>query len=351
MRSTPGYCMLSHLGTTNGQIFKWDGLRMDPERVNLVRDHVKLRFDALKRGQPICDDLKVFVKQEPHKIKKLEEGRIRLISAVSLVDSLIDRILFAWMLRRQLDTVGQTPCLVGWSPIRGGWRKIQAIYANSPVNCLDKRAWDWTVKPYLVDMWIEFLTQLPVNPPEWWVEMVKLRMALLFDAPWFRFEDGTRVQQGVRGIMKSGCFLTILLNSLSQSMLHYVANKRCGKDPLYKQPQTMGDDTVQGAIEYLDEYVEKFKELGVNIKEAKVQHWVEFSGFCFDGQTCYPAYWQKHLFNIAHSPRLEEALPSYQILYVNEPVMYKFITRLSREIGPQSSITKLEALDVMNSPL
>lgn len=348
MHSTPGYCVLTTLGSTNGQIFGWDGINFDAERVALVRSHVKYRFNLLRQGVKVADDLKVFVKQEPHKLTKLAQGRLRLISAVSLIDTMIDRILFAWLARKQLQTVGHTPCLVGWSPVKGGWRQIQNRFGNMPVNCLDRSAWDWSVRGYLVDMWKEFLIELPVNPPQWWIDMVKLRMDILFDRPWFKFEDGTRVQQGTKGVMKSGCFLTILLNSLSQSMLHYIVNSRCNKPLTLNQPYSIGDDTVQEAMPWLIDYVHHLEDLGVVVKGAKVQHWVEFAGFCFDGKTCYPAYWQKHLFNLRHTPELRDTLRSYQFLYVNEPVMYKFISKLACEIGPDSVLTRREALEIMN---
>lgn len=338
------------LGSTNGQILGWNGLTYDADRVALVRSHVRLRFDALLHGEMIYDDIKVFVKQEPHKIKKLKDGTVRLISAVSLIDTFIDRILFAWIARAQLNTVGKTPCLVGWSPVRGGWRLMNERFGRKAVNCLDRSAWDWTVQGYLVDMWIIFIENIAVNPPEWWINMMKLRFKILFQEAWFRFEDGTRVKQATKGVMKSGCYLTILLNSLSQSLLHYIANSRCGRPMEEKQPYSIGDDTVQEAMSWLEQYAKEIEKLGVVLKGVKVQHWVEFAGFCFDGKTCYPAYWQKHLFNLAHTQRLGETLQSYQYLYVNEPVMYEFVCRVAREVGPQYVLSRMEALDIMNQP-
>nr|QRW42396.1 MAG: RNA-dependent RNA polymerase [Guadeloupe mosquito virus]QRW42398.1 MAG: RNA-dependent RNA polymerase [Guadeloupe mosquito virus]QRW42400.1 MAG: RNA-dependent RNA polymerase [Guadeloupe mosquito virus]QRW42404.1 MAG: RNA-dependent RNA polymerase [Guadeloupe mosquito virus]QRW42406.1 MAG: RNA-dependent RNA polymerase [Guadeloupe mosquito virus] len=350
MDSTPGYCILTLLGSTNAQIFGWNGICCDPDRVSMVREHVKLRFNELLAGKAVSDCIKVFVKQEPHKMKKIQEGTYRLISAVSLIDTFIDRILFAWIARAQMDSVGETPCLIGWSPVRGGWRKIVNRFGNQAVNCLDRSAWDWTVQGYLVDLWILFLENLPVNPPDWWLKMMKLRFKLLFEEVWFQFEDGTRVKQATRGVMKSGCYLTILLNSLSQSLLHYVVNSRCGKPMTMKQPYSIGDDTVQEAMDWLLDYVRHLEILGITVKGAKVQHWVEFAGFCFDGKTCYPAYWQKHLFNLKYTQNLGETLRSYQYLYVNEPVMYEFVCRVARELGPRFVLPKIEALDIMNQP-
>ncbi len=74
MKSTPGYCVLTYYGSNNAQIFGWDGKDCDPDRVSIVRQHVKIRFDQLLMGNLISDDIKVFVKQEPHKLKKIQDG-------------------------------------------------------------------------------------------------------------------------------------------------------------------------------------------------------------------------------------------------------------------------------------
>lgn len=348
--STPGYCQLKDFGTTNGEILGWDGLNYDVERVDLVRTIVRSRFDRLLAGKLEADDLKVFVKQEAHKLKKLQEGRVRLISAVSLIDTFIDRILFGWLGRRVLDTAGRTPCLVGWSPVRGGWVQLNDRFKNAPVVCIDKEAWDWTVPGYLVDMWEDVLQELAVGAAPWWRELVNRRFTMLFEKPVFQFEDGTRVRQTVRGVMKSGCYLTIILNSLSQSLLHYLTNERLGKPMAKHQPYTIGDDTVQDSFPELREYVETMEKLGPKLKGAKVQHFVEFAGFAFDGKVCWPAYWQKHLFNLAHSKQLGDVLRSYQYLYVHEPVMYKFVVDVAREVDPDSVIPRMVALDIMDMP-
>ena len=47
--------------------------------------------ELVKAG--LCDPIRVFVKNEPHSSKKLEEGRVRLIMSVSIVDQLVERVL------------------------------------------------------------------------------------------------------------------------------------------------------------------------------------------------------------------------------------------------------------------
>lgn len=59
MKSTPGYCSLSALGTTNGEILGWDGLNTNSQRRETVRQAVLLRFNQLLNGEVASDDLKV----------------------------------------------------------------------------------------------------------------------------------------------------------------------------------------------------------------------------------------------------------------------------------------------------
>lgn len=348
MNSTPGCCVLNRLGTTNKEILKWDGLNCDPERVAFVKAAVRQRFDALLSGVKVSDDLNVFVKQEPHKVAKLREGRERLILAVSLIDTFVDRILFGWLGRLVVSTVGRTPCMVGWSPVRGGWRLLNAHYKRKRVTCLDKSAWDWTVTPWMVRAWRDFIRALPVNAPEWWLDMVDARFEQLFEKAVFRFKDGTVVFQSVVGIMKSGCYLTIILNSVGQSLLHYVANSRLGYPLKQDQPHVMGDDTVQPLVLDLLAYVEQIRRLGAVVKEVSAQDFVEFAGFVFTDTGAWPCYWQKHLFSLQYAENLAETVYSYQLLYFHEPVMFAFLNRVALELGPEHVVPYNVARTVMD---
>lgn len=348
MKSTPGNCVLSRFGSVNGEIFKWDGISCDPERVAFVKAAVRSRFDQLMEGSYVADPINVFIKQEPHKRSKLEVGRERLISGVSLVDNLVDRVLFGWLQRQMLRKVGKTPCLVGWSVLRGGWKVLTAFYANKRVLCLDKSCWDWTVPEWMVECWLTFILNLPVGAPNWWEHMVKMRFTMLFDKAIFRFKDGLEVEQQLVGIMKSGCLLTILLNSVGQSLIHYIANRRLGLPMKQGQPHVIGDDSCQSAVPDLGAYVGEIERMGFALKGAKVRNWLEFAGFAFDGWRCWPAYWQKHIFNLQYVESLEEALISYQEMYVHEPVMFRFLQRLASQVNPEIAMSWMEAKAVMD---
>lgn len=338
------------MGPTIKDFLKWDGMNMDQERVEILKTVVRERLVNLCDGNIVADDIQTFIKQEPHKLKKLEEGRLRLISAVSFVDTMVDRILFGWLTRVAYSVPGRTPCMVGWSPVGGGWKLIGNKFAGKTTLCLDKEAWDWTVPGYLVDMWREVIQELAIGAAPWWRDAVNARFKLLFEDAVFQFADGTRVFQAVKGIQKSGCLLTILLNSLGQSLLHYLANIRIGKEPTDNQPLVIGDDTLQLYFDEAPQYIQALKDLGVRIKGGNPQSFVEFAGFAYANGACWPAYYQKHLFNMAHSDSLPEVLASLRVLYIHEPVMSSFIERVTLEIAPNSLVPRMQALRVMDFP-
>lgn len=334
---------MAFYGSVNSECLGWNGLVCDPERLDLFRNLVWLRFSSLLNGVEAADPIKVFIKQEPHKLEKIREGRYRLISAVSLIDTMVDRILFAFLARRMLSSVGKTPCLVGWTPLYGGHRLLAGEFPDE-VICLDKSMWDWTVPAWLVEAWLNFLRNIVYEPAEWWLDMVTMRFRMLFRSATFMFLDGTVCKQPCWGIMKSGCYLTILLNSLGQSLCHYVAAARLSLPIEEIQPWCMGDDTVQHCFPRLEDYLKVLEELGVIPKRAMKQDWVEFAGFAITRDCAWPSYWKKHLYILRHMEETfaVETLVSYQLLYTYEPVMLAVIQRELVRRDPTKIRSQLE---------
>lgn len=302
-----------------------------------------MRFNQLLEGDLVADPINVFVKREPIKSAKEKVGAYRLISGVSLIDCLVDRVIFGWLLRQVLSTVNETPCMVGWSPMRGGWRRIRQIFKDGPVVCLDKSAWDWTVVEWMIYAFEQFILDLPINAPEWWQNMVKARIRLLYRDAVFQFQDGTTLKQGLWGIQKSGSLLTIIFNSVLQYVLHVVA----GGDPDDKIV-IVGDDTAQKAVADLAGYIKRIEAVGPKVKPSGVKHWVEFAGFCFVGNSFFPAYWAKHLYNLKYTRTAIETLQSYQLIYAHEPIMWRFVEEQLASLDPTKVRTRRECLEVVN---
>lgn len=346
--STPGHCVLAKFGSDNRTALKItvdDSGRktFDPDRVELLRHLVKEKWE----GKP-ADPLKVFVKQEPHKKSKLAEGRYRLITAVSLVDTMVDRILFGPMWRKAMQRVLETPCAVGWSPVGGGWRWLNSIYPNGTLS-VDKSAWDWSVRGWMVHIWYNFVLILHPSYPEWWFKRVTWRFLSLFRTAVYQFSDGVQIQQPGMGIMKSGCYLTLCLNSVAQTALHFLVADRLGMDPDHNVPYCFGDDTVMAPFENQQEYLDELDKFCF-VKQAEMADFVQFVGFIITPKGFVPEYWEKHLFQLAHLDIsvAEDTLKQYQMLYAYDPVMLRFIREYASYISPGAILLDSELRQIVH---
>lgn len=168
---------------------------------------------------------------------------------------------------------------------------------DKPVLCLDKSAWDWTVQGYMVELWIDFILDLMVDPPAWYRDALVTRFTALFRDAVYKFKDGSVAYQKGVGIMKSGCYLTLLLNSVSQTLLHMLAFTRMGLVPASNLPISIGDDTVQETPRDLYRYIEEIEGLGAKVKGVKLRTFIEFAGFSVNYDEAVPVYWENTYIN------------------------------------------------------
>lgn len=344
MNSSPGECVMKTFGSTNAQVLGYDGESVDFTRVQILYMSVKQRMKELVK-EPVADPIKIFIKREPHKRKKIEEERYRLISSVSLIDAMVDRILFTRMQMHQLTQIGESPIMIGWSPTQGGYRLLMNMLQKKPEQkylMIDKSAWDWTVPSWMIEALFNVLCALAPGAPEWWVQMVQARFHMLFDDPYFVFGDGSKAQQMSPGIMKSGCYLTIYLNSIAQLILHVLIQIRIESE-VATVPLCLGDDTIQILKNEndLDRYITEMKSLGFQPK-VKTSESVEFAGFKVGVEDYIPEYLQKHLFRLQHLTEdveiAETSLMSYQLLYAFDEDMLKYIQEICIKRGLYKAI-------------
>jgi len=300
--SSPGYPYMRR-ATTNGDFFAC----VDGEPSTKMLDFVwNLLVDRL--GSRDSDPIRLFVKPEPHKQKKLDQGRYRLISSVSVVDQIIDHMLFADMNQQMVDNWLYVPSKVGWAPVNGGHR----IIPKQKWMALDKSAWDWTVQPWLCEMVLETRMRLCENLSGEWIDLAQWRYVELFVAPVFITSGGWRMRQAQPGVMKSGCVNTITDNSLMQVILHLRVSMELGlvPSPIY----TMGDDTLQQPVPDMQKYVDAMSAFSI-VKEAALQN--EFAGNRFIGRRIEPMYKGKHAYTLLHlNPEiLPQLANSYVLLY------------------------------------
>lgn len=328
--SSVGCCPLVLYGSTVGTALGWDGECFDAQRLKHLRLLVRERWVSLLLGEQVSDPIKIFVKQEPHKLSKLIEEKYRLISGVSLIDTMVDRMLLGPFFRKCVSLAGTLPIWVGWTPVRSGIHCFMAKTRGKRL-CVDKSAWDWSVPMWLIDLLETLIIRLHPDSPDWWVVLLSRRFAQLYRHAVFEFQDRVQIKQPFPGIQKSGSYGTILLNSLGQVLVHNLV--QLWKDLEQTIIKAIGDDTDQESNSQDEIYIQAWETLGFKVK-WEVLDKPEFCGFQIS-DVYRPCYVDKHAFVLQHltydDDKAISLLRSYQLLYYADPEKLRFIRQLARD--------------------
>lgn len=301
MTSSPGYPYLKK-ATTNAVFFQARDGVVPEDRMREVWEVLQL-----KMRERLVDPIRLFIKPEAHKNSKLEGHRYRLISSVSVLDQLIDVMLFGEMNDKVTQQCVHVPCKGGWSAYAGGWK----IVPPRGVISIDKSGWDWSVNAWYFEMELQLRVRLCENIQYRWLEMATWRYQALFGNPWFVTSGGLLLRQRKAGVMKSGCFNTLVSNSIMQSILHLRVCSEIDVKPGWIW--TLGDDTLQEDLPEREQYLKQAAQY------CHIKHCVEgaeFAGYRF-GKSIEPLYRGKHSFNLLHlNPKFaKETAEAYALLY------------------------------------
>ncbi|APG75957.1 hypothetical protein 2 [Wenling sobemo-like virus 2] len=256
---------------------------------------VKQRLDGNLPAFPI----RLFVKPEWHKIEKLRQQRYRLISQVSVVDQVIDKLLVASYYDYENSHYIRQPGKVGWSYVGGGYKLVPRGWGY------DRKAWDWSVPSWLLEDY-EFFLENQITSTKDHKDWLRKRFAELYERPILQLSDGTLLQQLVSGVQKSGAYYTLNGNTTMQVLLHHATTLESGEDstPMI----ALGDDTVQPLAS--PAYLEVLQRW-VTLKEAVPN---EFCGMSYSGENVEPVYQDKHAMNLA-ADLSQDTLLQYHLLY------------------------------------
>lgn len=295
------------------------------DRIYQLWDMVKRRLSGDLEPFP----LRTFIKPEPHKLSKIEDGQLRIIMSVSLADQIIDHMLMDPINDSMVRCYGRIPVLPGWAPVRGGWRIIPL---KEQCIGLDRRAWDWNAPRWLIWAEKEVRKNLVLADAKW-ENLVDSRYHELFVDPLIQTSGGDQFRQAIPGIVKSGCVNTISMNSIMQVILHCVVLETLGLPdiPIY----AMGDDTIQTVLPagYQAE-LQKY----VLLKEPVLG---EFCSFIFDGGRVESTNFQKHLYAMAFQAdaKVKESLQSLQLVYGRSDRL-EFWRRVAAKWDPTAVLSK-----------
>nr|UHS71648.1 MAG: polyprotein P2ab [Sobemovirus sp.] len=251
-----------------------------------------------------CDPVRLFVKQEPHSQAKLSEGRYRLISSVSLVDQIVERMLFGPQNKLEIAMWDRIPSKPGMglsldAQAKKIFRDLQLKHTQCPAYEADISGFDWTVQDW--ELWADVEIRISLcNAPEMLSRAMRNRFYCFMNSV-FQLSDGTLIKQCNPGVMKSGSYCTSSTNS----------RIRCLMAELIGSPWciAMGDDSVEG---YVPDAMEKYLALGHKCKEYKPceANGLELKsvGFCshyISKNRTYLTSWAKTLFKHLHSTSVD----------------------------------------------
>lgn len=259
-----------------------------------------------------CDPVRLFVKNEPHSRTKLNEGRVRLISSVSIVDQIVERVLWgpqndAEILRWR--TIPSKPGLgLEDADVMVLCEAVRTGLAMGPAAMSDMSGWDFSVQAWEFDNEVVMRNALNESDVDSTFGRVNANRMYCLSLSVFALSDGTLVAQRARGIMKSGSYGTSSINSRQRVSAGYY----CGASWCI----AAGDDAVEG---FVPDAVSKYHALGHNLKGYDpVVGSLESFGFEFCSTWMsrgkgYPVDPSKSLFRLLHRrPGDSEALRQWR---------------------------------------
>lgn len=300
------------------------------------------KLHELAEGIEPPDDIRMFIKDEPHKPAKVEDDRLRLIMVLSLEDQVVDRILFQNWVEMEERHVLDIPGKTGWVPIPFGYRVFNRAFP-SRMLATDCSSFDWTVPPWASEMLLELrMEQSPLTIDQQilisrrWEQVMGRRCVVALP-------DGSRFQQGTSGLMKSGWFRTIADNSDLQLLINALAWIRSHRHKRFPLMWSMGDDV---ALDWGDYDQKAFEEAlattGIIVKTGSERR--EFAGFEISlSGSVTPLYAEKHDFLLRHvTPELKQDVAnSYTLLYAKAEGPFKDV--IDTYVSPHSTVSPGQA--------
>lgn len=291
--------------------------------------------DLIKMG--LRDPIYTFIKDEPHKAEKLKDNRLRVISGVSLVDNIIERVLFSTQNKIEIQLNEHIPYKPGMGLHDDGQKALYSWFQRCQrafkLCSTDVSAWDWSVPGYLMDMEKDYRLATG-STTGGWATLVSCYMYGLARKV-FQLPSGEMFEQTIPGIQASGTYITSSGNSHMRHMLASLVQLCLGYDfDGVAEGCQMGDDALE---RFLDGLLEMYVSLGFKVKGVSMMPDGVFS-FCstfwdkdWRGQ---PESWTKTLF---------------RFLFKNpgDPLFESYRQQLERDLRHYPNLTSLlERVDV-----
>lgn len=282
----------------------------------------------------VRDPIKLFIKDEPHKESKVKVGRFRLISSVSLIDSVVERVLFSKQNKMEIKNHEKLPFKPGMGLSDKGMQELYSyflkIMAEGPTCSSDISGWDWTVPGWLMDMARDFRLSCGSSTGGW-AHLVR-QFYYGQSRCVFVDSDGIMYAQRVPGIQKSGSYLTSSDNSHMRYMLAYVVEARAGPVVGRYRGCQMGDDALE---RYTTGMAEEYKGFGFKVRGVEMmEKKISFCSTSFDGSwKGEPENWHRTLFRLLSKDETDADYPGFKEQFLYELRHAKNLGEIVQRMG------------------
>lgn len=264
--------------------------------------------------------VRLFIKDEPHKLKKLTDGIYRLIWALPAEYQMLHRVYLGESLDSEIEHHEYIPSKVGMSFVRGGAHRtyINLDDGTDRIADSDKSSWDMTVPVSLINLERDLRWRRCMNAEETAnVDYGNFKFGFdqcyrTLSQSFVAFSDGTLLFQEEPGMVRSGGLITISGNSAMQVLLKicYCVERFGDFDEVRHKIMAVGDDVIERlhGIDVSD-YQGWLTDKGYKVKHIKVGKMSEME-FCSHSFTSFhgtvvvkPTNWLKHRFMLFFKER------------------------------------------------
>lgn len=287
------------VATRNDILFRTLGQELN----DIVLDRVERRLsvspselEAMSRQERIdnqlMDPVRVFVKNEPHSQVKLDEGRVRLIMSVSIVDKIIEMLLARHLYKLEIANWRTIPSKpgIGFSDENNSFVYDDIMQCGLTMAGSDMSGWDWSVKKWMIQDEAEGVIKLCVNSNAQW-ELLMRNTAILEASSVYQFSDGVLVAPIFDGIVNSGKQKTSRGNSFMRVRVADLIGSR--------KTIAAGDDCIES---YVDNAHLLYAELGLVCKQYDIiDDSFEFCSRLYGARGSYPLNAYKMIMNLLHT--------------------------------------------------
>lgn len=302
-----------------GAIYLRQGLCTNGDVINIlgvegVLAAVEARIEELLTGDAryAADPIRIFIKREPHKASKAMEKRWRLIWGISLIDQIIDRLLYQPVLDAEIENCASIPAKPGYSFKYGGTDRMVRQYDDGEDDWIsfDAKSFDITAPSWALQAARDLNERLCLTTDQdllaqWRALSLARELATQYGT--FVFSNGVVCRKVKPCIQPSGRLTTISTNCKIVILLRFLYDLEKGREPRGGSIIAMGDDTVQKLKDFED-FVVWLKGKGINFTVESEPGKFASQNFCstrfeknHDGvYVPIPLNWKKNSYELCH---------------------------------------------------